>query len=241
MKRDDYLLSDFEIEEFDKLYDGTLSEEEYYVLKAKLRLDEALQHKYVVYKLLRNEIAQDARTNRILKERFAAIERKSKKKRFVLFSGITAVLVIFTGVFMATLMGRQHVIYEHYKDTESGLSIRMNNLILGPLDTAMIEMANENFDDALLIMQRGKASDTTKYYTAYCHERVGNYDEAANMYRQLSESTDAFIREKSAFRSVLLKLRAGDKSAKHELELIATNPENMYCLVAQEILASMRK
>ena len=42
MRNEDYILTDSEVEEFDKLYDGTLSEEEYYVIKAKLKLDEVL-------------------------------------------------------------------------------------------------------------------------------------------------------------------------------------------------------
>ena len=56
MKSELYQLSEEEINDFDQLYDGTLTEEAYYLIKAKLQLDEVLQHKYLVFKMLRNQI-----------------------------------------------------------------------------------------------------------------------------------------------------------------------------------------
>ena len=65
---EDFSITDSEIEEFDKLYDGNLSEEDYYLIMAKLQLDEVLRNKYLIYKNLRKEIELDGIANRILKK-----------------------------------------------------------------------------------------------------------------------------------------------------------------------------
>ncbi len=48
MENELYNISETEIEEFDQLYDGTIDEKDYYLLKAKMELDEVLKHKYTV-------------------------------------------------------------------------------------------------------------------------------------------------------------------------------------------------
>jgi hypothetical protein len=241
MKNEDYILSDSEVEEFDKLYDGTLSEEEFYVIKAKLKLDEVLQHKFLVYKLLRKEIEQDGMANKILKERFTVIELRLKKKRFRLFSVLTSFLIAAVLVLIFTSKNNNIKVYEQYRDTESGISIRMNNLNRNKLDTAMIEIAKGEYSQAISILGQLTATDTTMYFKAYCYERLGNYNLALIEYVRLSTSSATIISQKSKFRVALLKLRSGDKNAIGELKLIAADPENLYNRTAQEILESTSK
>ena len=93
MRNEVYILSDIEIEEFDKLYDGNISEEDYYLFMAKLKLDEVLHHKLLVYKLLRKEIELDGLANKTLKQRFTTLDQNLKKKKFRLFSILSSVLL----------------------------------------------------------------------------------------------------------------------------------------------------
>jgi len=241
MKNEDYILSDSEVEEFDKLYDGTLSEEEFYVIKAKLKLDEVLQHKFLLYKLLRKEIEQDGMANKILKERFTVIELRLKKKRFRLFSVLTSFLIAAVLVLIFTHKNNNIEVYEKYRDTESGISIRMNNLNRKKLDTAMIEIAKGEYSQAISTLGQLTSTDTTMYFKAYCSERLGNYNVALIEYVRLSTSSATIISQKSKFRVALLKLRSGDKNAIGELKLIAADPENLYSRTAQEILESTSK
>jgi hypothetical protein len=241
MRNEDYILTDSEVEEFDKLYDGTLSEEEYYVIKAKLKLDEVLKHKFHVYKLLRKEIEQDGLANKILKERFANMELKLKKRRFRLFSVLTSFLIVTVFVFIFSYKNDNVKIYEKYRDSESGISIRMNNLIRNKLDTAMIEIAKGDYSQAISTLGQLTATDTTMYFKAYCNERLGNYNVALIEYVRLISSSATIISQKSTFRSALLKLRAGDKNALVALRSIAADPDNLYNRTAQEILESLSK
>lgn len=239
MRSDDYILTDSEVEEFDRLYDGNLTEEEYYVIKAKLKLDEVLQHKFIVYKLLRREIELDGLANKILKERFTAVELRIKKKSFRLFSILSSILLVVMISFFLTYKNNNIKIYEKYRDSESGISIRMNNHHKSNLDTAMIEIAKGEYNQAIFTLSNLTATDTALYYKAYCNERLGKYEDAASIYASLIQSNAMTIRQKSNFRSVLLKLRSGDKNAIIDLKTIAADPENLYNRTAREIINSM--
>jgi hypothetical protein len=241
MRNKDYILSDIEIEEFDKLYDGNISEEDYYLLMAKLNLDEVLQHKYLVYKLLRKEIEQDGLANKVLKQRFTALDQNLKKNKFRLLSILSSIVFIALITFFFTRDSKNIGIYEKYRESESGISIKMNNLTRNRLDSAMVEIAKGEYDQAQLYLSQLPISDTTLYYKAYCNERLGNFTEASSQYERLVKSNTTIIRQKSRFRLALLKLRSGDKNAISELKRIAKDAGNMYNRTAQEIISSMNK
>ncbi len=241
MNNEDYILSDIEIDEFDQLYDGTIREEDYYVLMAKLKLDEVLQHKYLVYKLLRKEIEQDGLANKILKQRFTAIDQNLRKKKFRLFSILSSVLLIALITFFFTKEKKNIEIYEKYMNSESGITIKMNNLNRNRLDSVMIEIAKGEYEQAQLFLSELPTSDTTLYYKAYCNERLGNYTGAYKLYERLIKSNPTIIQQKSTFRLTLLKLRSGDKNAIKELRRIAEDTNNMYNRTAQEIVSLMKE
>ena len=241
MRNEVYILSDIEIEEFDKLYDGNISEEDYYLFMAKLKLDEVLHHKLLVYKLLRKEIELDGLANKTLKQRFTTLDQNLKKKKFRLFSILSSVLLIALIAFFFTKENKNIEIYEKYMDSESGISIKMDNLSRNRLDSVMVEIAKGEYEQAQLFLSELPTSDTTLYYKAYCNERLENYTEASKLYEGLIKSNATIIQQKGTFRFVLLKLRSGDKNAIKELRRIANDTNNMYNRTAQEIVSSMNK
>lgn len=241
MKNEDYILSDIEIEEFDKLYDGNIIEEDYYLFMAKLKLDEVLLHKFLVYKLLRKEIELDGLANKILKQRFTTLDQNLKKKKFRMFSILSSVLLIALITYFFTNNNKNIEIYEKYMNSESGITIKMNNISRSRLDSVMVEIAKGEYEQAQLFLSELPTSDTILYYKAYCNERLDNYTEASKLYEGLIKSNATIIQQKSTFRLALLKLRSGDKNAIKELNRIAKEPNNMYNRTAQEIVSSMNK
>ena len=145
MKSELYQLSEEEIIDFDQLYDGTLTEEAYYIIKAKLQLDEVLQHKYLVFKMLRNQIEQDGLSNKVLKTRLAKLNEKShQRKRRMLFGVgfISSLLVIILVLLQLNRNDAHRALYDKYKNSESGISIPMSGANSSPLASAMIAIAN---------------------------------------------------------------------------------------------------
>ena len=243
MKSELYQCSEEELQDFDHLYDGTFSEEEYYLIKAKMQLDEVLQHKYLVYKMLRNEIEQDGLSNRVLKSRLLELDRKRQQSKKAFFS-----LAIFAAVACALILMLQLnrvdnkvALYHQYKDAESGLTIPMAEAHDSPLAAAMIAIANEQYEQGIHALAKCTATDTTLYYWAYCQERLSADQSALKAYVKLTQSHSLTIKHKSEFRIALLHVKHNAANASIELQHIAQDPENPYNKLAQELITSMNK
>ena len=97
MKISDYNLTEEDIDDFDDLFSKRLSEEEYYILKAKLELDEIYLHKYKVYRSIRKEIEFEGMSSMALKNRFERLNQKVKRRRriFRLYISFSVVFFFF--------------------------------------------------------------------------------------------------------------------------------------------------
>ena len=235
-------LTEQELEEFDRLYDGLLSEGEYYQMKARLQADTALQHKYLVYRMLRREIRQDAANNHLLKERFAALERTVRRRRLRDRLAIL-VAICLLGAFLYVRWNRPASgaeLYERYADSESGLAITMNEGSENDLNRAMVTLAEGRFSEALVLLQDVQAPDTAQYYRAYCQERMGSDSSALVLYQSLRDAESRTIRDKSRFRAALLHLKSGDARAEAEMRAVADDRENAYRQLATEILSALK-
>jgi hypothetical protein len=243
MKNELYQLSDSEIDDFDRIYDGVICEEDYYVIKAKLHLDEVLRHKYLIYKMLRNEIEQNGLSNKFLKNRLTELDRKSinKRRRFIVNSVVYSVVVIFMFFVLLNSFKKDVSLYEKYKNSETGLSIKMSNQALIPIEKAMIDIANKRYTAAISSLNNCNSTDTTLYYLAYCKEQLGMDRSALKTYLKLTISESTLIKDKSEFRIALLHLKHKNPSAITEFRNIAKSPSNQYQRLAFEIVESLEK
>ncbi len=243
MKISIYELTEAELAEFDLLYDGTIGEAEFYVLKAKLQLDEILQHKYLVYKMLRREIEKDGLASIVLKARLALLDQKDrKKKQWILSASLISLLIAICLIWVFNVkFGENTKIYNLFKDAETGFSIRMSSSDKDDLNAIMVDIARSNYDSALEKLNLLVENDTVSYYSGYCEERMGNDVNAEAIYMGLSNSKSDFIRSKVCFRLALLHLKNGEKTARDEFELIASESSNPYAALAREVLKSIDK
>jgi hypothetical protein len=243
MKSELYELTDTEIEEFDNLFDGNISEEEYYILKAKIQLDEVLQHKYLLYKMLRHEIEQDGLANKVLKGRLRVLDKSiNKRKHFILFSSLFAIgMLVFALLLFFNGFNRGNEIYQQYKDSETGLSIKMNRGETVNLNSAMVNVAHGKFELAIQEFGKVNQNDTTTFYIGYCYEKLNNDLLAISQYEKLSNSKSKLIHDKSVFRLSLLYLKTGDKRAKQMLQTIINDSSNLYHKAAIEMVSSLGK
>ena len=243
MKSELYELTEKEIEEFDNLFDGNISEEDYYILKAKIQLDEVLQHKFLLYKMLRQEIEQDGLANKVLKARLMKLDKSSnKRKHFILFTSLLAIC-IFVGVILMLFNGsnKNKEIYYKYKDSETGLSIKMGKVSTSNLNIAMINLANGNFDMTIQELSKLEQTDTTAFYIGYCNENLNNDSEAITLYEKLTQSKSKTIHDKSVFRLSLLYIKTNDKRAQETIQAVIKDSSNIYQQAAIEVLASLSK
>lgn len=243
MKSDLYELSEAELIEFDRLYDGTIEEEEFYVLKAKLQLDEVLKHKFLVYKMLRREIDKDGLANKVLKTRLTALDHKNRKKRqWILSASLISFLMAICLIWIFNnKSGRNAKIYDQFKDSESGLSIQMSNGVADDLNAVMVDIARSDYNSALEKLTHIAINDTTLYYSGYCEERMNNDAKAESIYNRLKNSKSEFIKNKSQFRLALIHLKNAEKTAHKEFEVIASEPSNPYAAIARKVLKSINK
>jgi hypothetical protein len=243
MKSELYELTENEIEEFDNLFDGNISEEEYYILKAKIQLDEVLQHKYLLYKMLRLEIEQDGLANTVLKSRLKVLDKATNKRyHFILYSSLLALCMLVGGLFVLFYgFNKNNEIYNQYKDSEAGLSIKMSMEKTINLNSAMVNLANGKFELAMQDFSKVDQNDTTTFYIGYCHEKLNNDLLAISQYEKLFNSKSKLIHDKSVFRLSLLYLKTGDKRTKQMLQAIINDSSNLYHEAAIEIVSSMGK
>lgn len=243
MKTEIYQISESELNDFDQLYDGTISEDDFYIIKAKLQLDEVLNHKFIIYKMLRREIDLDGLTNKVLKSRLSALDNRSSNKKYTyilasLFSFVAIMLVIMINF---TKQSESEELYNRYKESETGLSIKMNDTNNSQINDVMIDIANSNYTHAISKLNVIPQTDTTVFYLAYCHERSSNVNLALSGYEKLTESSSMTIKHKSQFRIALLHLKLNNTKAMDEIKGIANDSLNNYNLLAKEILLSIHK
>lgn len=242
MKNDLYNLTESELEEFDQLYEGTIDENSFYVLKAKLHLDEVLKHKYTVYKMLRKEIELDGLSNQVLKLRFVNLDKQAKnRKRNYLLASIMAIAAILIAALIINPTSSNEKLYNQYKNSEGGISIRMSSTNSDMLNKAMIDIGNNDYENAILKLQVLPQSDTALFYLGYCNERREEFEQAKETYYDLLKSNSDFIRHKSSFRLALLKLKSNDNDAIQLMDKIAKDTTNPYSRIAQEIILSSGK
>jgi len=245
MKSSLYQISEEELVEFDLLYGAETKDNAFFLLKAKLELDEVLQHKYLVYEFLRAEINNECLEVDAIKNRFQLLDRRRKRTRiFLRWSALAVVLsVLITVVFYSSNKPQdQHaLLYSQYKYAESGFPILMASTADNSFNSAMIHLANKQFHAAAELLKHCPKSDTTRYYLAYCKEVSGDIYVALNHYSHLQVSASKLIKDKSMFRRALLFLKLNKNSAMTELQNIASDSTNLYQPLAKEILKSLNK
>lgn len=243
MKNNIYDLSDVEIDDFDKMYDGTISDEEYFIFKAKLELDEILRHKFLVYQSLRNEIEQDGLSNKVLKARFNYLvqSRRQRKRKIFTLSFFTIVIVLITYLKIINAHDINIELYNKYKNYGVAVPLTMAKSNPSELNKALIAIANEQFDVGLQKLANCNSTDTVTFFTAYCKEQLEEDETAIKLYQKLTHSASTLIKEKSQFRRALLQLKLRRKNAENELKIIAKDSNHMYSKAAQEILSSLTK
>jgi len=244
MNNELYLINDIEIDVFDKLYDNTIDEVELQRIKQKIELDKVLQNKYLIYSKLRNEIEYEGLTQLEMKQRLKSLDLRQKLKKRKLFLGaafVTAFVITAIIVFTNFNQNTEVDLYEKFKDSEIGLSITMSETDKNPISIAMINIAKEDFNTAITELKKCKKSDTTSYYLAYCYERIGKEKVALKLYNHLLESVSGDFRDKCLFRIALLHLKCNNLEATDELKEIASDPENLYKNLSEEILKLMEK
>jgi len=243
MKTEIYQIKENELNDFDQLYDGTISEDDFYIIKAKLQLDEVLNHKYIVYKMLRREIELDGLSNKVLKIRLSALDQRNsnKKYKYGLVSLFSILVIVFVIMINFPQQNESKKLYNLYKESEAGLSIKMNDTYKSQINDVMIDIAKSNYTHAISKLNIITQTDTTVFYLAYCHERMSEDNLALSGYAKLTESSSATIKNKSQFRIALLHLKLNNKKAKDEMNHIANDSLNNYNLLAREIMLSIHK
>lgn len=243
MKNNIYDLSDVEIDDFDKMYDGTFSDDEYFIFKAKLELDEILRHKFLVYQSLRNEIEQDGLSNKVLKARFNYLvqSRHQRKRKILTLSILASVIVLITYLKIINANDINIELYNKYKNYGVAVPLTMAKSNPSELNKALIAIANEQFDLGLQKLANCDSTDTVAFYSAYCEEQLEEDETAIKLYQKLTHSASTPIKEKSQFRRALLQLKLNDKNAQNELKRIAQDSTHAYSRAAQEILSSLTK
>ncbi len=244
MENDLYNITEAEIEEFDQLYDGTIDEKDYYLLKARMELDEILKHKYTVYKLLRKEVEQDGLSSKVLKSRFINLDNKIKmrKKTQRFWLGLTiSVAAIIIIIINSVLTNPKEVIYERYRYSDTGLPVLMGDSKQTKMDSAMVLIGAKQYDNAHEILKNISENDTLFYYKAFCLEQLGDIKSASTLYQQLVASKSNYIKQKSEFRNALLSIILNKQKPFEKMKLIASDSTHVYQELAQEIIATSVK
>jgi hypothetical protein len=231
MKNRIYDLSEEEIYEFDNLFDQSLTEDEFFILKAKIELDEIYLHKFKLYRSLRKEVDFNGLAPAALKNRFDKINKRSiRKKRLFRFYLSLSIIFFFTCLGLVLFIGDKgnNSIYNEYKETEAGLPIVMNKSKKDLLDSSMIYFASKNYNKSLILLSRLPVSDTSIYFKGICYEYLNELDLAIDLYTSISNSNNKIFANKSNFRIGLIYLKLNDDRYKSVLESIAKDSLNDY-------------
>jgi|688.fasta_scaffold75712_2 hypothetical protein len=242
--KDLYQLSEEDILEFDELFNRTLTEDEFYILKAKIELDEIYKHKFKVYRALRKEIEDEAMTSDTLKSRLNTLKRKvRRRRRFRIYISFTIIaFVLFLGLnYWLNRPDLNQEIYSNYRNTEVGLSLKMNAESPKMIDSAMYYFANIEYGKALFYLKKAPKSDSVDFYIAYCNEMLDNSDLAIRLYQAImDQSSMRLYQDKAKFRLALMYLKDKDKKFKDLFQEIAEDDSNAYKELAIEILKSIK-
>ena len=245
MKNNDlYQLTENDILEFDELFNRTLTEDEFYILKAKIELDEIYKHKFRVYRALRKEIEEEAISSDSLKNRLSKLKKKVRRKRMIHFyiSSLLIVFVLFLGInYWLNKPDLNQEVYSKYKNIEVGLSLKMNAENPKMIDSAMYYFANIDYDKALYYLKKAPKSDSVDFYIAYCNEMLENSGFAINAYQDIiKKSSIRLYQDKAKFRLALMYLKDKNKKFKDLFKEIAEDDSNAYKELAADILKSIK-
>jgi predicted nucleic acid-binding Zn ribbon protein len=245
MKNNDlYQLTESDILEFDELFNRTLTEDEFYILKAKIELDEIYKHKFRVYRALRKEIEEEAISSDSLKNRLSKLKKKVRRKRMIHFyiSSLLIVFVLFLGInYWLNKPDLNQEVYSKYKNIEVGLSLKMNAENPKMIDSAMYYFANIDYDKALYYLKKAPKSDSVDFYIAYCNEMLENSDLAIDTYQDIiKKSSIRLYQDKAKFRLALMYLKDKNKKFKDLFKEIAEDDSNAYKELAADILKSIK-
>ena len=245
MKNNDlYQLTENDILEFDELFNRTLTEDEFYILKAKIELDEIYKHKFRVYRALRKEIEEEAISSDSLKNRLSKLKKKVRRKRMIHFyiSSLLIVFVLFLGInYWLNKPDVNQEVYSNYKNIEVGLSLKMNAENPKMIDSAMYYFANIDYDKALYYLKKAPKSDSVDFYIAYCNEMLENSDLAIDTYQDIiKKSSIRLYQDKAKFRLALMYLKDKNKKFKDLFKEIAEDDSNAYKELAADILKSIK-
>jgi tetratricopeptide (TPR) repeat protein len=245
MENELYNITESEIAEFDQLYDGAIDEKDYYLLMARMELDEILKHKYTVYKLLRKEIELNGLANKVLKSRLKALdrERASRKRKKRIWIGITlSSFVVILMMAIHLLSPNTHeLIYEKYRDSEAGLPLLMDKVDQTSIDSAMILIASGKYHEAYKTLDGIVKNDTVSYLKAFCLEQRGAFESASDQYKDLKKSESKMIKQKSEFRFALLYILLNKQESFKHMGLIAADSTHIYQDLAQEVMEELVK
>ena len=231
MKISDYNLTDNDINHFDDLFSRKLTEEEYYILIAKLELDEVYRHKYKLYRSFLKEVNYDAYSSKILKERFERVKNKTsrRKKVFRFYISFAVVCFFFTFLFYLNFINvSNNELYNFYKDVEIGLPIKMDSKEATVMDSLMILVATNKYNNAINLITNISKSDTSEYFKGICYERLDKLDSALIIYNSILNAKDKMLKDKSNFRIGLIYLKLNDKRSEVVFSNIAKDSLNVY-------------
>jgi tetratricopeptide (TPR) repeat protein len=231
MKISDYNLTDNDINHFDDLYSRKLTEEEYYILIAKLELDEVYRHKYKLYSSFLKEVNYDAYSSKILKERFERVKYKTsrRKKIFRFYISFAVICFFFTFLFYLNFINiSDSELYNYYKDVEIGIPIKMGVKEASAMDSLMILVATNKYNKAINLLSNMPKTDTSEYFKGICYERLNKLDEALIIYNTNLNSKDKILKDKSNFRIGLIYLKLNDKRSEIVFSNIAKDSLNDY-------------
>jgi hypothetical protein len=245
MKNNDlYQLTENDILEFDELFNRTLTEDEFYILKAKIELDEIYKHKFRVYRALRKEIEVEAISSDTLKNRLCKLKKKVRRRRMIHFyiSTLLIAFVLFLGInYWLNKPDVNQEVYSNYKNIEVGLSLKMNAENPKMIDSAMYYFANIDYDKALYYLKKAPKSDSVDFYIAYCNEMLENSDLAIDTYQDIiKKSSIRLYQDKAKFRLALMYLKDKNKKFKDLFKEIAEDDSNAYKELAADILKSIK-
>lgn len=245
MSREKYILTEQDVDKFDELFSKDLSNEEYAKLQLLMDTDEVFKYKLILYRKLTQEISQEAENAEILKSRFRRIEIKSKGKRKLVWLrlAIAASLLILIGLgfrFLYHPESKNESIYEAYKNSEPGLSLRMatDNVVL--LDSAMIAFKKEDYITSMSLLNRSILTDTIRYYQGVCHEMQGHDIDAEKSYLGTLNSNSTFIAHKAKYRLMLVYMKSGDARYKKLLQEIILDRDSPYQASAIKIQSMLK-
>ena len=139
------------------------------------------------------------------------------------------------------LSNKNKEIYNKYKDSETGFTIKMSKESTSSLNSAMLKLANGEFDLAIQEFSKMELTDTSAFYIGYCNEKLNNTFMAINSYEKLLQSKSKTIRDKSVFRLSLLYIKTNDKRAQETLQAVINDSSNIYQQAAIEVFASLSK